>query len=52
MSRLSRVVVGDYPYHAAHRGERRGDMFFTPEDRDRYRTCLAEYAARFHLEVW
>ena len=42
MSRLARVVVGDYPYHVTHRGNRRVVAFFTPEDRDRYRACLSE----------
>jgi len=47
MSRLARVVVGDYPHRVTHRGNRRGDVFFPPQDRDRYRTRLAEYAAGF-----
>jgi putative transposase len=52
MPRFARVVVPSYPYHVTHRGNRREDVFFSPEDRDVYRRWLREYAAECDLSVW
>lgn len=42
----ARLVVPGYPYHVTHRGNRREDVFFAPQDRDVYRRWLREYAAQ------
>jgi len=52
MARLARVVVAGYPYHLTHRGNRRADVFFSPEDRDVYRKWLRQYATKFELDIW
>ena len=52
MARFARVVLTDLPYHVTHRGNRRDDVFFAPEDRDQYRQWLREYADRYGLEIW
>ena len=52
MARFARVVLTDLPYHLTHRGNRRDDVFFTPEDRVRYRQWLREYADLHGLEIW
>ena len=52
MARFARVVLTDLPCHVTHRGNRRDDVFFAPEDRDQYRRWLREYADRYGLEIW
>jgi REP element-mobilizing transposase RayT len=52
MAHFARVVVPDFPHHVTHRGNRRAGVFFSVQDRDPYRACLAGYAAKFHLKVW
>ena len=52
MVRFARVVLTGLPYHVTHRGNRRDDVFFTPEDRDQYRQWLREYVDRYGLEIW
>ena len=52
MARFARVIVPGYPYHVTHRGNRRGDLFFEPDDRDVYRAWLRQYADEFGLEIW
>ena len=52
MARFARVVLAGLPYHITHRGNRRDDVFFTPEDRDVYRAWLKEYAVQYGLDIW
>ena len=52
MARLARVVVAGYPYHLTHRGNRRADVFLSPEDRDVYRKWLRQYATKLELDIW
>ena len=52
MPRQSRVVVPNFPYHVTHRGNRRQDVFFRDEDREKYKTWLKEYCDRHRLELW
>jgi len=33
VGRLARIVIPNVPYHVAHRGNKRGDVFF--DDRER-----------------
>ena len=51
MPRTARVIVPDQPHHVTQRGNRRADVFFTPEDRERYLALLADYAGRYGIEV-
>jgi len=49
MPRIARVVLADVPHHVTHRGNRRGDVFWTDEDRRKYLVLLQEYAAKYAL---
>ena len=51
MPRFARVVIPDCPHHITHRGNRREDVFFTPQDRDIYRSLLGDYADRHALRI-
>lgn len=51
MPRFARVVVPGCPHHITHRGNRREDVFFTPQDRDVYRSLLREYSDRHALRI-
>jgi len=52
MPRIARIVVPGLVHHVTHRGNRSGNLFFTAEDRTVYRRWLAEYSARYEMEVW
>ncbi|MCE5228185.1 hypothetical protein LLG95_01130 [bacterium] len=52
MARLARVVVEGVPYHVTHRGNRRGDVFFSDDDRRSYLWELSQAAERFRLKIW
>jgi len=52
LPRLARVALPGLPYHVTHRGNRRQNVFFRPQDRRIYKQWLGEYAERYHLEVW
>ena len=52
MARFARVIVPGYPYHVTHRGNRRGDLFFEPEDRDICRAWLRQHADEAGLDIW
>lgn len=52
LPRLARVVLPGLPYHVTHRGNRRQNVFFRPQDRQTYKQWLGEYAKRYGLEVW
>lgn len=52
MARLARAVIPGIPYHLTHRGNRRGEIFFTDDDRQCYLSELGEAAARFGLRIW
>ena len=51
LPRLARVVLPGLPYHVTHRGNRRQNVFFRPQDRRIYKQWLSEYAKRYSLEV-
>lgn len=40
MARLARVVVPGLPHHVTQRGNRRQEVFFSPEDYAAYRDLL------------
>ncbi len=50
--RLARIVLPGLPYHVTHRGNRRQNIFFRPQDRQTYKRWLGEYAERYGLEAW
>lgn len=52
MSRLARVVIPGYPHHITHRGNRREEVFITPDDRDVYRASLRKHAKEHGLQIW
>jgi len=43
MPRFARVVVPGCPHHITHRGNRRDEVFCSPEDREEYLTILLDY---------
>lgn len=51
MPRLARTVFGWVPHHITQRGNRRGDVFFTVDDRKTYLGWLSEYAKKHQVEV-
>ena len=52
MGRVARIVVPDMPHHLTQRGNRREDIFFTRDDRDKYANLLAENCLRHALAIW
>ena len=51
MPRQSRVVFSGVAHHIAQRANRRGDVFFSDEDRVAYLAWLQEYCRAFEVEV-
>ncbi len=51
MPRRSRTVFAGLPHHVTQRGNRRGDVFFTDEDRETYLRWLAEYCEAHKVEI-
>lgn len=39
MARFARIVLVNEPYDVTHRGNRRSDVFFAPEDHEVYMEC-------------
>ncbi|MBP9146854.1 MAG: transposase [Thermoanaerobaculia bacterium] len=52
MPRTARIAPVGLVYHVTHRGNRRGEIFFEREDRDRYLRWLAEASERYGLQLW
>ncbi|MBI4757511.1 MAG: transposase, partial [Chloroflexi bacterium] len=40
------------PYHVTQRGNRREDIFFDDEDRQKYLEWLLEYSGKHGLKIW
>jgi len=51
MARIARVVLPGIPHHVTQRGVRNMDIFFTPDDREIYKTLLLEQSERFGLDI-
>lgn len=51
MPRVARVVCSGVPHHVTQRGNRRGQVFFTEDDRSEYLRLLRTYASRHAVEV-
>jgi putative transposase len=52
MPRVARVVVEGIAYHVTQRGNRREDIFFEDEDRQKYLQWLQEYSSNHNLKIW
>jgi putative transposase len=52
MPRVARAVVEGVPYHVTQRGNRREDIFFGDEDRQKYLEWLLEYSGKQGLKIW
>ena len=48
---IARIIIEDIPYHVTQRGNRRQDVFFSDEDRERYLEWMKNYTERYALEV-
>ena len=51
MPRRSRTVFGGVPHHITQRGNRRGDVFFSDDDRSAYLTWLQAYCSAHQVEL-
>ncbi|MDM8546292.1 transposase [Candidatus Venteria ishoeyi] len=51
MPRIARTVFAELPHHIIQRGNRRGNVFFTDEDRDVYLEWLQEYCQKHEVEI-
>jgi putative transposase len=51
MPRIARVVVPGLAHHVTQRGNRRENVFFSDEDRQRYLQLLIEYADKAGLQI-
>jgi len=51
MPRIARVIVPGLPHHITQRGNRRGDVFFGDDDRQRYLQLLFGYSTRRGLRI-
>jgi putative transposase len=52
MARLPRAVAPGYPHHITQRGNRRQQTFFCEADYEAYLALMAEWCARYAVEVW
>ena len=52
MARLARVVAPGLPHHVTQRGNRRQDTFFGADDYAAYREIMAEWCARYGVDIW
>ena len=51
MPRLARSVFAGIHHHITQRGNRRGDVFFTDEDRHAYLSWLKEYSHKNQIDI-
>ena len=51
MPRIARVVVPGIAHHVTQRGNRREDVFFSDDDRQKYLQLLLEYSKKHGLET-
>ncbi|NGZ07072.1 MAG: transposase [Magnetococcales bacterium] len=52
MARIARVVAPGLPHHITQRGNRRQQTFFVEQDYQVYLDLMAEWCARFEVEIW
>ena len=51
MPRMARIVIPGIPHHLTQRGNRREDVFFDDDDRQRYLQLVLEYSAKHGMET-
>ena len=51
MARIARVVLPGIPHHVTQRGVRNMNIFFTPDDRETYKTLLLKQSERFGIDI-
>ena len=51
MPRMARIVIRNLPHHVTQRGNRRGQVFFSDEDRQQYLRLFQHYRLRYDLNV-
>jgi putative transposase len=51
MPRQARTVFAGLPHHVTQRGNRRGDVFFSDDDRRTYLVWLLEYCQKHQVEI-
>ena len=52
MARIARAVAPGLPHHVTQRGNRRQQALFNDKDYQSYLNLMAEWCARFRVEVW
>ena len=52
MARIARVIVPGFPHHITQRGNRRQPTFFGDEDYAAYLDLMAQWCAKYAVEVW
>jgi putative transposase len=52
MPRIARVVAVGLPHHVTQRGNNRGQVFFSDDDRRFYLWKLAQYCRKYGFSVW
>ena len=52
MARIARVIAPGIPHHVTQRGNRRQQTFFCDEDYQAYIDLMAEWCAKYHVEIW
>jgi putative transposase len=51
MPRIARIVFSEMPHHVTQRGNRRGNVFFTDDDRYQYMKWLKEYCKKHQVSL-
>ena len=51
MGRLARIVIPGMPHHVTQRGNRRAQVFFSDQERQKYLRLFRHYARRYALDV-
>jgi putative transposase len=52
MPRKYRIVMAGRPHHVVQRGNRRQQVFFSPQDKEVYLKFLKEAAIKNHVKIW
>jgi putative transposase len=51
MPRIARAVAAGFPHHVVQRGNNRGEIFFSPEDRAVYLYLVKRYAEKWNTSI-
>jgi putative transposase len=51
MPRIARAVAAEFPHHIVQRGNNRENVFFSPEDKEKYRFLLKKYSAKWESPI-